>query len=53
MTGGFCVKDVDQSEFVVAFAEFLKNSGKIKVPAWTDQVKSATHKELAPYNADW
>jgi len=53
MTKGSCVKDVDQQEFVVAFAEFLKNSGKIKVPAWTDQVKSATHKELAPYNADW
>ena len=50
---GACVKDVDQQEFVVAFAEFLKNSGKVKVPAWTDQVKTATHKELSPYNQDW
>ena len=48
-----CVKDVDQSAFVVAFADFLKNSGKVKVPAWTDQVKTATHKELSPYNQDW
>ena len=48
-----CVKDVDQSAFVVAFADFLKNSGKVKVPAWTDQVKTATHKELSPYNPDW
>merc|ERR1712139_214948 len=48
-----CVKDVDQSAFVVAFAEFLKNSGKVKVPAWTDQVKTAIHKELSPYNQDW
>lgn len=53
MTNGACVKDVDQQQFVTAFAEFLKNSGKVKVPAWTDQVKTATHKELSPYNPDW
>ena len=48
-----CVKDVDQQEFVKAFAEFLKNSGKVKVPEWADIVKTATHKELAPYDPDW
>merc|ERR1712025_1502327 len=48
-----CVKDVDQQEFVVAFAAFLKKSGKIKVPAWADQVKTATYKQLSPYNKDW
>merc|ERR1712210_125027 len=43
-----CVKDVDQQEFVKAFSQFLKNSGKVKVPEWADIVKTATHKELAP-----
>merc|ERR1712071_233925 len=48
-----CVKDVDQQEFVKAFSAFLKNSGKVKVPEWADIVKTATHKELAPYDPDW
>ncbi len=48
-----CVKDVDQQEFVKAFSVFLKNSGKVKVPEWADIVKTATHKELAPYDPDW
>merc|ERR1712187_343651 len=48
-----CVKDVDQQKFVIAFADFLKKSGKIKVPAWTDQVKTAVFKQMAPYDADW
>merc|ERR1712210_119033 len=48
-----CVKDVDQQEFVKAFSQFLKNSGKVKVPEWADIVKTATHKELAPYDPDW
>merc|ERR1712210_41066 len=47
-----CVKDVDQQEFVKAFSQFLKNSGKVKVPEWADIVKTATHKELAPYDPD-
>merc|ERR1712099_162165 len=47
------VKDVDQQEFVVAFAAFLKKSGKIKVPAWADQVKTAVFKQLSPYDQDW
>ena len=33
-----CVKDVDQQEFVKAFAAFLKKSGKVKVPScWPGQ----------------
>ncbi|KAF7490872.1 hypothetical protein SSS_10363 [Sarcoptes scabiei] len=47
------VKDVDQSDFVVALADFLKRSGKLKVPDWTDLVKTGSFKELAPYNEDW
>merc|ERR1712174_185172 len=38
---------------VKAFSQFLKNSGKVKVPEWADIVKTATHKELAPYDPDW
>ncbi|GAB6028421.1 Protein component of the small (40S) ribosomal subunit [Chamberlinius hualienensis] len=47
------VKDVDQAEFVKAFAAFLKKSGKLKVPDWIDCVKTAKYKELAPYDDDW
>ncbi|KAJ7240363.1 hypothetical protein O6H91_20G063800 [Diphasiastrum complanatum] len=47
------VKDVSSHEFVRAYAAHLKRSGKIELPAWTDLVKTATFKELAPYDADW
>ena len=50
---GVSVKDVDQHEFVKALAAFLKKSGKVRVPEWTDTVKTAVHKELAPYDDDW
>jgi len=47
------VKDVDQSKLVRATAAFLKKSGKLKVPEWTELVKTATYKELAPFDPDW
>ncbi|CAL8118701.1 unnamed protein product [Orchesella dallaii] len=47
------VKDVDQHKFVRAFAQFLKKSGKLKVPEWVDLVKTSLSKELAPYDEDW
>nr|ALS05090.1 40S ribosomal protein S19 [Centropages tenuiremis] len=47
------VKDVDQQKFVVAFAAFLKKSGKMPVPEWVDIVKTGIAKELAPYDEDW
>merc|ERR1711976_15296 len=50
---GVSVKDVNQHEFVKALAAFLKKSSKLKVPDWTDLVKSANFKELAPYEEDW
>lgn len=28
-------------------------SGKLKVPEWSDLVKTAVYKELAPFDADW
>ncbi|RVW83357.1 40S ribosomal protein S19-3 [Vitis vinifera] len=46
------VKDVSPHEFVNAYAAHLKRSGKIELPHWTDIVKTATFKELAPYDPD-
>merc|ERR1711893_395450 len=50
---GVSVKDVDQHEFVRAMAAFLKKSGKMRMPEWTDVMKTASFKELAPYDEDW
>ncbi|KAK4755170.1 hypothetical protein SAY87_008927 [Trapa incisa] len=47
------VKDVSPHEFVKAYAAHLKRSGKVELPHWTDIVKTATFKELAPYDPDW
>jgi len=47
------VKDVDQHEIVHSISNFLKKSGKIKVPEWADLVKLGKNKELAPINPDW
>ena len=51
--GGATVKDVDPHQFVKAFAAFLKKSGKLKVPAYVDIVKTGKFKELSPYDPDW
>lgn len=50
---GVTVKDVPAQEFVQAYAQHLKRSGKIRVPKWADLVKTATYKELSPYDPDW
>jgi len=47
------VKDVDQQHFVKALAAFLKKTGKLKVPAWNDIVKTGVFNELAPIDPDW
>ena len=51
--GGVTVKDVSSHDFVIAYAAHLKRIGKIEVPKWADLVKTATFKELAPYDPDW
>jgi len=38
---------------VKSIANFLKKSGKVKVPDWADVVKLAKYNELAPYDPDW
>ena len=35
------------------FFHFSSRSGKIKLPDYVDYVKTAKHKELAPYDRDW
>ncbi|KAJ3168355.1 40S ribosomal protein S19 [Geranomyces variabilis] len=52
-TGGVTVKDVSAHAFVKAYAAYLKRTGKLDVPKWLDLVKTATYKELAPYDQDW
>ena len=50
---GVCVKDVDATEFVMAYAKHLKRTNKVKLPEWVDMVKTAKWKELAPKDDDW
>lgn len=37
--------------FLFAFAIF--RSGKMKVPEWTDFIKTGKFKEMSPYDPDW
>merc|ERR1712100_60040 len=47
------VKDVPAKDFIEAFAKHLKKGNKIKMPEWGSYVKTATRKELGPYDDDW
>merc|ERR1712117_462492 len=47
------VKDVNQADFVTAFAAFLKKSGKMTPPKWSDFAKTATFKQMPPADDDW
>lgn len=47
------IKDVDQHEAVKQIAHFLKKSGKVKVPEWSDIVKLGANRQLAPIDPDW
>ena len=50
---GVTVKDVNAAAFIHDLAQFLKKSGKMKVPDWVDIVKLGKFNELAPYDEDW
>ena len=50
---GICVRDVKADQFIEAYAEHLKNSDKFELPVWSDTIKTAVFKELAPYGDDW
>jgi small subunit ribosomal protein S19e len=50
---GTTVKDVAAADFVSAYAAHLKRVGNVELPQWVDTVKTASRKELAPYDPDW
>ena len=37
---------------MISFFPYFR-SGKLKIPEWSDLVKTGTHKELAPIDPDW
>jgi len=41
------------SEHRIITLRFFNRSGKVKTPEWTDLVKTALYKELAPFDEDW
>ena len=47
------VKDVPADVFIKAYAAHLKRTGKMQVPEWVGLIKTASYKELAPYDEDW
>jgi hypothetical protein len=47
------MKDVDQGQAVKKIADYLKKSGKVKLPTWVDVVKLGIHKQLPPTDPDW
>merc|ERR1711881_554336 len=48
-----CVKDVNQTDFVYALAEFFKKQGRMQIPKWTDFGKTASAKLMGPDSDDW
>lgn len=50
---GCTVKDVPAAEFVTTYAAHLKRVGLVEIPPWVDTIKTASRKELAPYDPDW
>lgn len=50
---GVTVRDVKPADFIKAYAEHLKRSGRIELPAWWDIVKTASFKEHSPADPDW
>ena len=50
---GICVRDVTAPAFIEAYDEHMKNSDKFELPVWSDTIKTAVFKELAPYGDDW
>jgi len=50
---GITLKDVSSKHFIKAYSSYLKRTGKVNVPKWSNIVKTGIHKQLAPYNPDW
>ena len=53
MAKGVTLKDVAADKFITAYAAQLKKAGQIEVPAWSGIMKTASYKDLSPYDPDW
>ncbi len=49
----FTVKDVSASEFIRAYADYLKKNNKLELPPWLVYAKTSIANELAPQDDDW
>ena len=47
------VKDVPAAAFIAEYAQYLKKTDKLEIPAWADLVKTGKGRILAPYDSDW
>jgi small subunit ribosomal protein S19e len=47
------VFDIPANVLIAKVAEELKNESKIKVPEWSEYVKTGVHKQMPPENPDW
>ena len=51
---GVNAKDVPSEKFIAAVADYLKKSGKFKIPDWIDVIKSGPNRYLAPSDpSEW
>lgn len=50
---GITVLDVNSNTFIKTLAEFFKEKNVIKLPKWSNLVKSANSNELAPLDPDF
>ena len=47
------VKDVAPASFITGFVQYLKGRAEFALPEWADLVKTGSHKELCPQDANW
>lgn len=50
---GVTLRDVGAAPFIKAYAAHLKNDTNMRLPKWSDVVKTGVGRELAPYDEDW
>jgi small subunit ribosomal protein S19e len=50
---GATLKDIPATQFVTALAAHFKKTGKYELPAMHDLIKTGSHRELPPQDADW
>lgn len=47
------LRDVSASEFITAYSQHLKKSGRLELPEWVDYVKTGRSREMPPIDPDW